>query len=70
MEQAPKVEGTSSGTSVLDDELEGMPPECWYINFGRYGQITLRQDEAQRAAVDGAKVWKYATGTRVPANAQ
>lgn len=46
--------------------LEGTPPSCWYIDFGRYGQISMRQDEAQRAADDGATVWQYTLGTIMP----
>lgn len=34
-------------------------PPCWYIDHGLYGQITLRQDEADSALASGARVTAY-----------
>jgi hypothetical protein len=36
----------------------GAPP-CWWIDHGSHGQITQREDEAQRAADEGKRVVSY-----------
>lgn len=49
---------------IEDDEREierlraivDAKPMAWYIDFGKYGQITMRRDEMERAAESGAKV--------------
>lgn len=35
-------------------------PPCWWIDHGSYGQITQRQDEAERAVAEGKMVVEYA----------
>lgn len=35
------------------------PLNVWWCNFGTYGHLTLRQDEADRARDNGAQVFEY-----------
>jgi hypothetical protein len=45
-------------------------PPCWYCDFGKYGQITMRRDEADTAAANGAKVTRYTTPPEPAVNAE
>jgi hypothetical protein len=42
-------------------DANGAPP-CWWIDHGSHGQITQREDEAQRAANEGKRVVSYTAG--------
>ena len=67
---SPNDEKPAGGMSALNAGLDDAPPICWHINFGRYGQITIRPEEVQHAADGGAKVWLYESGTLMAANDQ
>lgn len=45
---------------------EDEPPQFWWINHGSHGQVTMRADEAEKAAKAGAKVYRY--GSASPAD--
>ncbi|MGH8466506.1 MAG: hypothetical protein ACRER5_20405, partial [Pseudomonas sp.] len=44
---------------VAGEAPSDMPTPIWWINYGLHGQVTLRQDEADRARLNGATVYQY-----------
>ena len=68
MENAPKVEGTSSGTSALDDELEHLPrPDCTYADHSYPAYSAKAMRDAINAEREKIAAWIEPQRNDIPA---
>lgn len=56
----PRLEDSTSNAAE-----DVSPPVFWYLYFGTYGQVTMREDEALSAIANGAIVWQYSSAAPV-----
>lgn len=57
--QSRGAEGGTNLSGGLGDAHYEAPEKVWWCNFGSYGHLTLRKDEADSAREDGAQVFEY-----------